>query len=592
MSTPKFQTLRKLWPYLWPKSMPDARWRLVVASLALVLSKISLLGVPLFFKYTVDSLATHPLHIPYGLIVLYALLRLASSLFSEVRDAIFAQVTQRALRQVGLKVFEHLHNLSLRFHLERQTGGVTRIIERGTKAIETLLTFLTFSILPTLAEILLVGTALWWFYDIRFPVITCVTMAAYIFYTLKLTEWRIGYVRAMNSSDNQAQTKAIDSLLNYETVKYFSNEQHEKNRFDQALCSYEKAAVKSKISLSYLNIGQAAIMSLGLMGVMILASQGVLNKTMTTGDLVAVNVFLIQLYIPLFNLGFAYREIKLSLVNLEEMFQLLAEPEDIKDTPDAQPLTFKGGEVVFDAVHFSYQSGRVILNNVSFTIPSGKTLAIVGTSGAGKSTLSRLLFRFFDVTEGRILIDGQDIRYVTQASLRSIIGMVPQDTVLFNDTIYYNIAYGRPTAHQEEIEEAARQARIHDFIVSLPDGYQTRVGERGLKLSGGEKQRISIARMLLKQPQIFLFDEATSALDSRTEKEIQENLRILSHQHTTLIIAHRLSTIVDADSIIVLEHGQIVEQGTHLDLLNNQGVYTRMWQRQQKNQTDTAPQSL
>ncbi len=582
MSTPQFSLFRRLTPYLWPQSMPEAKLRLVIATTALILSKVSLLGIPLLFKYTVDILARHPLTIPYGLIVGYAFLRLTSSLFSEIRDTVFAQVTQRTLRQVGLKVFEHLHNLSLQFHLGRQTGGVSRIIERGTKSIETLMTFLTFSILPTLAEIVLVGSVLWWFYDVRFMAITCVTMTAYIFYTLKLTEWRIGYVRTMNASDNQAQTKAIDSLLNYETVKYFGNEDHEKKRFDTALCHYEKAAIQSKISLSYLNVGQATIMSLGLMAVMILASRGVLNNTMTTGDLVAVNVFLIQLYIPLFNLGFAYREIKLSMVNLEEMFQLLDEPEDIKDRIDAHPLSFKGGNIVFNKVYFAYHPERPILKNISFKVPAGKTLAIVGTSGAGKSTISRLLFRFYDIMDGCILIDNQDIRTVTQESLRACIGIVPQDTVLFNDTIYYNIAYGRPQETQSEVEEAARQAKIHDFILSLPEGYQTRVGERGLKLSGGEKQRVSIARMLLKKPQIFIFDEATSALDSRTEKEIHENLRRLSHHHTTVIIAHRLSTVVDADHILVLGHGQIVEEGSHHTLLKLNGVYAKMWQRQQK----------
>ncbi len=579
---PKLTTFNKLWPFLWPESLPGVRWRFCLASAALILSKLSLLATPLVWKYVIDGLMANPLIIPYGLIICYGLARLASSLFSEVRDAVFAQVAQRTLRQVGLKVFEHLHTLSLKFHLDRQTGGVTRIIERGTKAIETLLTFLTFNILPTLFEIIAVSFALWWFYGPIFAFIILTTMAFYILYTLKLTEWRIQYVRSMNMNDNQAQTKAIDSLLNYETVKYFANESYEKQRFDIALSQYETAAVKNKISLSYLNIGQALIMSLGLIAVMIAASQGITTNSMTTGDLVAVNIFLIQLATPLFNLGFAYREIKLSLVNLEEMFQLLDEPQDIKDTPNAQAITFKGGEVTFDHVGFSYQSERPIFKDISFTIPAGKTLAVVGTSGAGKSTLSRLLFRFYDVNQGRICIDGQDIRHVTQHSLRELIGMVPQDTVLFNDTILYNIAYGRPEATQAEIEEAARQARLQDFIQSLPEGYQTRVGERGLKLSGGEKQRVGIARMLLKRPKIFVFDEATSALDTRTEKEIQENLRVISKEHTTLMIAHRLSTIVEADEIIVLEHGCIVENGHHTELLNRKGIYAAMWQRQQK----------
>ena len=586
MSTPKFTTFRKLWPSLWPQCMPGVRWRVIVASAALILSKIVLLTTPLVWKYVVDDLLANPKVIPYTLILFYGAARLISSLFSEVRDAVFAQVSQRALRQVGVKVFDHLHRLSLRFHLDRQTGGITRIIERGTKSIETLLTFLTFSILPTFVEIVLVCGTLWWFYGFSFSVIILVTMAAYIFYTLKLTEWRIHYVRSMNTNDNQAQTKAIDSLLNYETVKYFSNEAHEKNRFDAALRQYEIAAVKSKISLSYLNIGQAFIMSLGLIAVMIVASRGITQNTMTTGDLIAVNIFLIQLGIPLFNLGFAYREIKLALVNLEEMFHLLDEPQDIKDISNAKPIAFHGGKIVFDNVSFAYQSDRPILMNLSFTVPAGKTLAVVGTSGAGKSTLSRLLFRFYDVSAGSILIDNQDIRHVTQTSVRDLIGIVPQDTVLFNDTILYNIAYGRPDATQYEIEQAAKQARLHDFIQSLPQGYETRVGERGLKLSGGEKQRVAIARMLLKQPKIFVFDEATSALDTRTEKEIQENLKVISNHHTTLIIAHRLSTIIDADDILVLEEGQIAEQGNHETLLLKGGLYAAMWQRQQSQQNN------
>jgi ATP-binding cassette subfamily B protein len=582
ISSPKFSTFKKLWPYLWPENMPDAKLRLVLALSALVLSKVAVLYVPIIFKYAIDFL-NNPTNaaVPVGLMVLYGFMRLVSSAFSEIRDATFAKVAQRSLRQVGLKIFDHLHHLSLRFHLERQTGGLTRAIERGTKSIETLLTFLSFSILPIIAEIVLVSTFLWIMYDFYFAIITLLTMAIYIIFTLKLSEWRISYVRKMNENDSQSQTKAIDSLLNYETVKYFNNEYHEKERFDQSLRLYEKAAVQSKISLSYLNIGQVFIISVGLISVMILASQQVIQKTMTVGDLVAVNTFLIQLYIPLFNLGFAYREIKLALVNLESMFSVMEEPEEIKDAPDAKPINMSEGEIRFENVSFSYQENRSILKDISFTIPAGKTLAIVGSSGAGKSTISRVLFRFYDVIKGKILIDGQDIKSVTQQSLRRSIGIVPQDTVLFNDTIGYNILYGRMDATKSEIVEAAKQAKIHDFIESLPEGYDTTVGERGLKLSGGEKQRVAIARTLLKRPKIFLFDEATSALDTRTEKEIQANLREISKNKTTLIIAHRLSTIIDADEIIVLEKGKIVEKGNHQTLLKENGVYTAMWKRQQ-----------
>ena len=563
--------------------MPDAKLRLILALSALVLSKVAVLYVPIIFKYAIDFL-NNPTNVavPVGLMILYGCMRLVSSAFSEIRDATFAKVAQRSLRQVCLKIFDHLHHLSLRFHLERQTGGLTRAIERGTKSIETLLTFLSFNILPIIAEIILVSTFLWFMYDFYFAIVTLLTMAAYIVFTLKLSEWRTSYVRKMNENDSESQTKAIDSLLNYETVKYFNNEDHEKERFDQSLRLYEKAAVQSKISLSYLNIGQVFIISVGLIVVMILASQQVIQKTMTVGDLVAVNTFLIQLYIPLFNLGFAYREIKLALVNLESMFSVMEEPEEIKDATNAQPINISEGEIRFENVSFSYQENRSILKNISFTIPPGKTLAIVGSSGAGKSTLSRLLFRFYDVIKGKILIDGQDIRAVSQQSLRRSIGIVPQDTVLFNDTIGYNILYGRIDATTLEIVEAAKQARIHDFIESLPEGYDTRVGERGLKLSGGEKQRVAIARTLLKRPKIFLFDEATSALDTRTEKEIQANLREISKNKTTLIIAHRLSTIIDADEIIVLEKGKIVERGNHQTLLKEDGMYTAMWKRQQE----------
>ena len=565
MLIPKLNTFAKLWPYLWPQNMPDAKLRLLLASLSLILSKVAVLFVPIIFKYAIDELSEpKKLIVPFSLMILYGGMRLASSLFSELRDITFANVAQRTLRQVILRVFDHLHSLSLRFHLDRQTGGLSRIIERGTKAVETLITFLTFNILPTIVEIILVSAFLWIMYDARFSIITLFTMLTYIIYTLKLTEWRIAYVKEMNRTDSEAQTKAIDSLLNYETVKYFNNEEYEHSRLDESVKVYEKAAIQGKVTLSYLNIGQVFIISVGLVLVMALAAQGVIEKTMTVGDLVAVNTFLIQLYIPLFNLGFAYREIKLGLVNIAEMFQLLSEKLEIKDASSTTALEVKGGEIKFDNVSFHYQQDRTIINDISFTVPAGKTLAIVGSSGAGKSTLSRLLFRFYDVTSGAVYIDNQDIRSVTQKSLRQAIGIVPQDTVLFNDSIRYNIAYGRPGASFEEIRHAAQQARIHDFIQSLPEGYETRVGERGLKLSGGEKQRVAIARTLLKSPKIFLFDEATSSLDTRTEKAIQENLREVSKNNTTIIIAHRLSTIVDADQILVLEKGNGAMQLTPL----------------------------
>ncbi|MCX7337914.1 MAG: ABC transporter ATP-binding protein/permease [Alphaproteobacteria bacterium] len=579
--TSKFKTFTKLWPYLWPENMPEARLKFIQASCALIASKVCILIVPFIFKYSIDVLEnSKSLFWPLMLMGAYGAARMSSSLFSELRDVTFARVSQRALYQLGLKVFDHLHNLSLRFHLGRQTGGLTRIVERGVKSIETLLTFLTFSLVPIFIEIGLVALALWIFYGVTLAVITLVTMICYILYTLKLTEWRISFVRQMNATDNEAQTKAIDSLLNYETVKYFGNEPYEQKQYGDALKQYEKSALQSKVSLSYLNIGQVVILSIGLVLVMMVAATSVMKRQITIGDFVAIHTFLIQLYIPLFNLGFAYREVKLSLVNLEELFGVLDESREIQDSPDSQPLLVANGEIVFKDVCFDYQPEREIIKGISFTIPAGKTLAIVGSSGAGKSTIARLLFRFYDPTSGSISIDGQDVRAVTQKSLRACIGVVPQDTVLFNNTLYYNIAYGCPDANPEEVDEAARQAQIYDFIQSLPDGYNTQVGERGLKLSGGEKQRVAIARTILKKPSIFLFDEATSSLDTRTEKKIQENLQTISANHTTIIVAHRLSTIVNADQIIVLEKGVIVERGTHQDLLSQKGVYTKMWQRQ------------
>ncbi|BAE52189.1 ABC-type transport system involved in Fe-S cluster assembly, permease and ATPase components [Paramagnetospirillum magneticum AMB-1] len=558
---------------------------MVAAMILLVAAKGVGVGIPLLYKQAVDTLSASPVLVPLALLVAYGAARVMAGSFAELRDIVFVKVAQRAIRKVGLGVFTHLHRLGLRFHLDRQTGGVSRAIERGTKGIEFLLNFMLFNILPTLLEIGLVTAILWGLYDGVFALITAVTIAVYIAFTLGVTEWRTKFRRAMNETDSEASTKAIDSLLNFETVKYFCNEAHEAGRYDKALARYEHAASKSKVTLSLLNMGQGAVIAVGLTLVMIRAAQGVADGTMTLGDFVLVNSYLIQLYLPLNFLGFVYREIKQSLTDMESMFRLLRENAEIEDAPGAGPLALQGGEVRFEAVSFGYNPDRRILGGVDFTVPAGKTLAIVGPSGAGKSTISRLLFRFYDVDEGRIVIDGADIRDVTQSSLRAAIGIVPQDTVLFNDTIRYNIAYGRPGASQDEIEAAARLARIDDFVQSLPQGYDTRVGERGLKLSGGEKQRVAIARTILKQPAILIFDEATSALDTQTEKEIQESLREVSRNRTTLIVAHRLSTVVDADEIVVLEHGRIVERGRHARLLEADGRYAAMWRRQQEAQT-------
>jgi ATP-binding cassette, subfamily B, heavy metal transporter len=540
--------------------------------------------VPILYKDMVDLFSNPgnlPVVLPLGLIVGYGVLRVAAIAFAELRDAVFAKVAQRAIRRVALETFRHLHGLSLGFHLERQTGGLSRAIERGTTGIDTLLTFMLFNIVPTMIEIGLVCGILWAFFNIWYALITLICVVGYIGYTLFVTEWRLKYRRQMNETDQEANTRAIDSLLNYETVKYFGNEQYEANRFDQALERYERASVASKSSLSLLNIGQAAIIGTGLAVLMSMAGRGVIDGSMSVGDFVLVNTYLIQLYIPLNFLGFVYREIKQALTDMESMFRLLDVNADVKDLPGARPLSAGPGTVDFDHVSFAYDPRRTILHDVSFTVPAGRRVAIVGPSGAGKSTISRLLFRFYDVNGGAIRIDGEDIRDVTQTSVRGAIGIVPQDTVLFNDTIYYNIAYGRPSALPEEVEDAARLARIHDFIMASPDGYRTLVGERGLKLSGGEKQRVAIARTLLKRPRILLFDEATSALDTRTEREIQASLREVSRGHTTLVIAHRLSTIVDADEIIVLADGRIAERGTHQSLLAQGGLYDLMWQRQQ-----------
>ncbi|MSO92857.1 MAG: ABC transporter ATP-binding protein/permease [Rhodospirillales bacterium] len=578
-------TIRTLLPYLWPAGETEMRARVVAALLLLLLAKAVNVVVPVFYKYAVDALngvAGAVVAVPIGLLVGYGIARILAQGFGELRDAVFAKVVHRAIRQAGLATFRHLHQLSLRFHLDRKTGAVSRAIERGTTGIEFLLSFMLFNVLPTLLEIVLVCGVLWKLYNFWFALVTFVTISAYIGWTLTITEWRNQYRRHMNETDSEASTKAIDSLLNYETVKYFGNEEHEARRFDQALQRYEHAAVKSKTSLSILNVGQGSVIAIGLTIVMVMAGHGVADGSMTVGDFVLVNAYLIQLYLPLNFLGFVYREIKASLTDLEAMFRLLSEPEEVKDPPGASPLQVSGGEVRFENVTFGYDPRRVVLKDVSFTVPAGRALAIVGPSGSGKSTISRILFRFYEVNAGRVLIDGQDIRAVRQDSVRAAIGMVPQDTVLFNDTIYYNVAYGRPGAAPSEVEAAARHARIHDFVMSLPDGYQSTVGERGLKLSGGEKQRVAIARTILKNPRILIFDEATSALDSHTEKEIQDSLREVSADHTTLVIAHRLSTVVDANEILVLVEGRIVERGSHAGLLAQAGVYAGMWARQQE----------
>ncbi|HXU92907.1 MAG TPA: ABC transporter ATP-binding protein/permease [Gallionella sp.] len=574
-----WQTIRSLLPYLL-----EFKWRVAIALSLLVFSKLANVSVPLVLKEIIDSLdSSHKvLVVPVALVVGYGVLRLFSTLFGELRDAVFAKVTQRAIRRVALQVFEHLHSLSLRFHLERQTGGVSRDIERGTRGIGFLLNFMLFNILPTLLEIGLVAAILFNKYNAWFAVITFVTLIVYIAFTLFITEWRMVVRRSMNDLDSKANSRAIDSLLNYETVKYFGNERYEARRYDENMQRWEVAAVRNATSLALLNAGQSFIIAIGITALMLLAADEVVKGTMTLGDLVLVNVFMIQLYMPLHFLGFVYREIRHALADMEKMFGLLHEHREIADAPDAKALQPDGAEVRFDHVSFGYVLDRQILFDVDFSIPAGHTVAVVGASGAGKSTLSRLLFRFYDVQQGRILVNGQDIRTVTQASLRAAIGIVPQDTVLFNDTIYYNIAYGRPEATRAEVIAAAQAAHIHGFIESLPQGYDSMVGERGLKLSGGEKQRVAIARAILKDPAILIFDEATSALDSKSEKAIQAELHGIARNRTTLIIAHRLSTVVEADQILVMDKGRIIERGTHRELLMLNRVYAQMWSLQKQ----------
>jgi ATP-binding cassette subfamily B protein len=575
--------LKFLLPYLWPKDNPKLRYYLVIAFAFMVISKVSITLVPLAYKAMIDALSGETakmLAIPIGLIFAYGVARIGGALFEELRNVMFVHVSQNATRLLGLRVFRQLHALSLRFHLERQTGGLSLSIERGTQAVATVLSRLLFSIFPILFEITLVAVIMWHLLSGWFALAILATVGCYILFTVMAVSWRSRFRRELNQANADANTKSIDSLLNYETVKYFGNEDFEAERFNMSRRLYEYAAIKNQFSFTALNLGQTAIISIGLIVMMAMAAQGIVQGRMTIGDFVLVNAYLLQLYQPLNFFGFIYAEVRQALIDMENMFDLLQEEQEIVDRPDAKALHLTAGEVSFDSVSFGYDARRPILKNVSFTIPAGNTVAVVGASGAGKSTLSRLLFRFYDVSGGSVSIDGQDIRSLKQASLRATIGIVPQDTVLFNDTLGYNIGYGKTGSSQDEIERAARLAHIHEFIVSLPDGYQTRVGERGLKLSGGEKQRVAIARTILKNPAILVFDEATSALDTQTEREIQSHLREVSRDHTTLVIAHRLSTVVDADEIIVLEAGEIVERGRHEALLAANGRYAAMWQNQ------------
>ncbi|HEV8644373.1 MAG TPA: ABC transporter ATP-binding protein/permease [Burkholderiales bacterium] len=574
-----WHTIRKLLPYLL-----EYKGRVAAALAFLAGAKIANVGVPLVMKEIVDALDARRamLALPFALLVIYGVLRLSNTLFAELRDIVFVRVAKRAIRRVALQVFRHLHALSLRFHLERQTGGVSRDIERGTRGISTLLSYMLFSIIPVVLEFSLVAAVLLTKFDWRFMAVTMIAVGIYLAFTFTVTEWRMDIRRRANELDSKANTRAIDSLLNYETVKYFNNEEFEARRYDENLQKFESADVKNEASLGLLNIGQSLVIAIAVTLLMILAAQGVVKGTLTLGDLVLVNGLLIQLYIPLNFLGMVYREIKQALTDMDKMFRLLSENREIEDRPDAVHLAAAHPAVRFENVDFSYDPRRQILHQVGFEIPAGHTVAVVGASGSGKSTLARLLFRFYDVSGGRITVDGLDIRDVTQKSLRAAIGIVPQDTVLFNDTIYYNIAYGNPEASREEVIAAAQSAHIHDLIESLPDKYEAMVGERGLKLSGGEKQRVAIARALLKDPRILIFDEATSALDSKSEKAIQAELGRISASRTTLTIAHRLSTIVDADQILVMEGGRIVERGSHRELLARGGVYAHMWALQQE----------
>jgi ATP-binding cassette, subfamily B, heavy metal transporter len=580
----ELRALKSLAPYLWPRDSFELRARVVLAVALLLAGKLVNIYVPLLYKHAVDALSPSNVivAVPIALIVAYGAARVMSQGFNELRNGVFAKVSQRAIRQLALRAFRHVHALSLRYHLERRTGGLSRAIERGTAGIDFLLSFMLFNVVPTLLEILLVCAILWRLFNWTFAAVILGTIVLYIAFTFSITDWRVRFRREMNERNSEANTKAVDGMLNFETVKYFANEEHEARRYDAALQAYERAAVRSETTLTLLNLGQGTIMASGLVTIMMLAARGVAATEMTVGDFVLVNAYLIQLYTPLNFLGMVYRNIKQSLTDLEQMNALLAVKPEIEDRTGAPALIVGRGAVAFRRVDFRYDLRRPILSEVDFRVPPGATMAIVGPSGAGKSTIARLLFRFYDVDAGSIEIDGRDIRAVTQQSLRHAIGVVPQDTVLFNDTIYYNITYGRPGATRADVEEAARHAHIHDFITALPDGYRTMVGERGLKLSGGEKQRVAIARVILKAPKILVFDEATSALDTKTEREIQASLAEISAGRTTLVIAHRLSTIVEADEILVLDNGRIVERGHHRELLARGRVYAAMWARQQE----------
>ncbi len=580
---PFFQLLKKLMPFFWPEDAPNLRLRAVLSLGFILLAKVGTILVPWVYKQVIDGLSPDiggETLVPIGLILAYGGARLMAQTSTELRERVFAPVVQRAVRHLALRVFNHLHALSLRFHLDRQTGGLSRLIERGTTGVEYLASFTLFNIGPTILELVLVSAILWRAYAPSFTAVTVATIVIYVVFTVLVTRWRVKFRRAMNALDAEANAKAIDSLLNYETVKYFGNERHEAIRFDNARRTFEQAAIKSQTTLSLLNIGQGAIISIGLIALMILAGRGVRAGTMSLGDFVLVNAYLLQLYQPLNILGIVYRNIRQSLTDVEALYRLIDQAPEVADAPDAVLLADGPGAVRFRAVSFAYDPRRPLLRDVSFSVPAGRRVALVGASGAGKSTVARLLFRFYDVTGGGIEIDGQDLRRVTQQSLRAAIGVVPQDTVLFNDTLFYNIAYGCPDASPEAVRAAARLARLDAFIAGLPDGYETRVGERGLKLSGGEKQRVAIARVILKNPRVLIFDEATSALDTETEQAIQESLNQVATDRTTLVIAHRLSTIVDADEILVLDQGAVIERGRHRDLLQAEGAYAALWRRQ------------